>query len=77
MQLKSSINRRLQRALLGVKLPSTKKYDSWVAEVKEIASELEGHDEYCPKNSAQTKTKIGHNVELSALRCFMSHDFIL
>ena len=60
MQLKFSINRRLWRALLSVKLPSPENYNSWVAEVKENSAELEGFDYYRPKNSAQTKTKLGN-----------------
>ncbi|KAI0997024.1 hypothetical protein K3495_g11159 [Podosphaera aphanis] len=59
MQLKASLNGRLQRALIGVKLPSVELFDEWVAEVKEVALELEALADYRPRNSALTVTKFG------------------
>lgn len=41
MQLKASINGKLRRALIGVKLPPVENYDEWVSEVREVALDLE------------------------------------
>lgn len=59
MMLKGSLNRRLRRSLLGLKLPAPENYNAWVSEVKEIAAELEGFDDYRPRGSNQTKTCYG------------------
>lgn len=59
MLLKGSLNRRLRRSLLGLKLPPPENYSAWVAEVKEIAAELESFDDYRPKGSTLTVTKLG------------------
>ena len=59
MQLKASINSRLRKALVGVKLPPVKEYAEWVAEVREVASEIEGFANYQPKGSAQSTTQVG------------------
>ena len=58
-QLKASLNPRLRRSLIGVKLPSANNYKEWVAAVKEVASELEGLPGYRSKNAAGTTTVIG------------------
>lgn len=58
-QLKASLNSRLRRSLIGVKLPSPGNYKEWVAEVKEVAAELESAPGYRPKNATETSTKIG------------------
>ena len=59
MQLKASINSRLRKALVGVKLPLFKEYGEWVAEVREVAAEIEGFANYQPKRSGQTTTQVG------------------
>ena len=58
-QLKASLNNKLRRALVGVKLPHVRQYNDWVATVREVAEEVERFSDYCPKGSTQTVTKIG------------------
>lgn len=58
-QLKASLNPRLRRSLIGVKLPSAKNYREWVMEVKEVAAELEAAPGYRSINAPETTTKIG------------------
>lgn len=57
--LKASLNNRLRRALIGIKLSEVSNYREWVAQVKQIAAELEGLADYRPKGSSQVKTRIG------------------
>lgn len=58
-QLKASLNPRLRNSLIGVKLPSPKYYREWVAEVKEVAAELESAPGYRTKNAPETNTIMG------------------
>lgn len=58
-QLKNSINSRLRRALVGVKLPPPTDYKAWVEEVMEVAAELEALADYRPKGATQTSTVLG------------------
>lgn len=58
-QLKASLNTRLRRALIGVKLPQIKDYSKWVQAVREVAIELESFADYRPRGATQTGTKIG------------------
>ncbi|KAI0996850.1 hypothetical protein K3495_g11334 [Podosphaera aphanis] len=67
MQLKASLNSRLRRGLLGVKLPHPNNYKEWVAEVKEVAAELESFADYRPKGASKTNTKLGAPKSGSAL----------
>lgn len=59
MQLKASLNTRLRRALVGVKLPLLENYQAWVEGVAEVAADLEGLNDYRPKNAKHTGTKLG------------------
>lgn len=59
MQLKSSLNTRLRRALVGVRLPPLENYTAWVAGVAEVAADLEGLNDYRPNNAKYTATKLG------------------
>lgn len=59
IQLKASLNSRLRRALVGVKLPPPENYEAWVGGVAEVAADLEGLNDYRPKNAKYTITKIG------------------
>lgn len=58
-RLKDSLNPRLRRALIGVKLPPPEDYSAWVEEVREVAAELEGLADYRPKGASQTNTVLG------------------
>lgn len=60
-QLKASLNPRLRRSLIGVKLPPAKNFKELVVEVKEVAAELEGMPGYRPRNATETTT----NIEVS------------
>lgn len=53
-QLKASLNSRLCRSLIGVKLPAIEKYDEWVMTVKDVAVELESFADYQSKVATQT-----------------------
>lgn len=59
MQLKASMNNRLRKALIGLKLPPLENYDAWVKEVCEVAADLEGLNDYRSKNAKYTTTKLG------------------
>lgn len=59
MQLKASLNTRLRRALVGLKLPALDNYSAWVEGVTEVAADLEGLGDYRPKNAKYTTTKLG------------------
>ncbi|KAI0992766.1 hypothetical protein K3495_g15419, partial [Podosphaera aphanis] len=58
-KLKAAINGKLRRALIGLKLPNAHLYEEWVAEVKEIALELEGLSDYRPRGARHIRTRIG------------------
>ncbi|KAI0997915.1 hypothetical protein K3495_g10273 [Podosphaera aphanis] len=58
-QLKASINGKLRRALIGLKLPDARKFSEWVTEVKEVALELESLVDYRPRGVTQTTTRLG------------------
>ncbi|KAI1001107.1 hypothetical protein K3495_g7089 [Podosphaera aphanis] len=57
MQLKASINGKLRRPLIGVKLPLDENYDAWVAEVREVALDLESLADYRTRGANQTTTQ--------------------
>lgn len=59
MQLKASLNNRLRKALVGLKLPPLENYNAWVEEVCEVAADLEGLNDHRPKNAKYTTTKLG------------------
>ncbi|KAI0997344.1 hypothetical protein K3495_g10843 [Podosphaera aphanis] len=58
-RLKDSLNPRLRRALIGVKLPPPEDYSAWVEEVREVAAELEELADYRPEGASQTNTVLG------------------
>ena len=58
-QLKLSLNSKLRRVLIGVKLPPEMKYHEWVVAVNEVAVELESFTDYRPRGSKEINTKIG------------------
>ena len=58
-QLKLSLNSKLRRALIGVKLPPEMKYHEWVVAVNEVAVEQESFTDYRPRGSKEINTKIG------------------
>lgn len=59
MLLKVSLNSRLRRALVSVKLPPACNYTEWVNEVKDVAAELEGLNDYRPRGATQTENVLG------------------
>lgn len=58
-QLKASLNYRLRRALVGVKLPSMKNYTAYVSGIAEFSANLEGLNDYRLKNAKHTTAKLG------------------
>ncbi|KAI0996589.1 hypothetical protein K3495_g11593 [Podosphaera aphanis] len=58
-KLKAAINGKLRRTLIGLRLPNAYLYDEWVAEMKEIALELEGLADYRPRGARHTRTRLG------------------
>ncbi|POS87432.1 hypothetical protein EPUL_000238 [Erysiphe pulchra] len=58
MQLKASLNNRLRKALVVLKMPPLENYDAWVEEVCEVAADLEGLNDYRSKNAKYTITKL-------------------
>lgn len=77
MQLKASLNSRLRRALVGVKLPPVHKYSEWVAEVKGVAAEIESFADYRQRGSRLTMTKIGPPKCGSAQQSFVPEEEIV
>ncbi|KAI0994089.1 hypothetical protein K3495_g14094, partial [Podosphaera aphanis] len=58
-KLKASINSQLRRALIGLKLPAANRHEEWVAEVREIALEVESMADYRPRGATHTRTRYG------------------
>ncbi|KAI0996318.1 hypothetical protein K3495_g11862 [Podosphaera aphanis] len=58
-KLKAAMNNQLRRALIGLKLPSANKHEEWVAEVREIALEVEAMADYRPRGATNTRTRYG------------------
>lgn len=53
------MNNQLRRALIGLKLPPANKHKEWVAEVREIALEVEAMADYRPRGATNTRTRYG------------------
>lgn len=45
-KLKAALNRKLRRALIGLRLPDPGRYQDWVQEVRDIAMEIESWADY-------------------------------
>ncbi|KAI0994874.1 hypothetical protein K3495_g13307 [Podosphaera aphanis] len=58
-KLKAAMNNQLRRALIGLKLPPANKHEEWVAEVREIALEVEEMADYRPSGATNTRTRYG------------------
>lgn len=58
-KLKSSLNSRLRRAHIGVKLPQINNYSEWVVAIGEVATNLENFADYRPRRAIQRGTRIG------------------
>ncbi|KAI0991959.1 hypothetical protein K3495_g16227, partial [Podosphaera aphanis] len=58
-QLKGSLNKKLRKVLIGIKLGDPSNFEVWVENLKEVARDLEAMEAYQKKGDLGTSTVIG------------------